>query len=235
MQSELSHLIAASLSGFGQLTAIGGPVTWLLLAMSVFAVTIIVSKAIQLYRARVTDMSTVSEALRLWCSEREGQALDAISNPRLPLAQVVWVTMHGLRSPGIEQAAVREEVGRIARLRVDDLRSHLRTLELIGMLAPLLGLLGTVMGMVEAFQQLEAAGNQVSPSILSGGIWQALVTTAFGLAVAIPVVFAHAWLDRKVERCALLMESAATQVFTRKLQVAGSSQRNTITGIDHAA
>ena len=98
------------------------------------------------------------------------------------------------------------------------LRSLLRPLELIATLSPLLGLLGTVLGMIEAFRQLEVAGNQVDPAILSGGIWQALLTTAVGLVVAIPVVLAHAWLERKVERCGHLMEDAVTQVFTRNLQ-----------------
>jgi biopolymer transport protein ExbB len=55
----------------------------------------------------------------------------------------------------------------------------------------LLGLFGTVLGMVEAFRQLELAGSQVDPAVLSGGIWQALLTTAVGLAVAIPAVLAH--------------------------------------------
>jgi biopolymer transport protein ExbB len=72
--------------------------------------------------------------------------------------------------------------------------------------------------MIQAFQRLEMAGSQVDPAILSGGIWQALLTTAAGLIVAIPVVLAHAWLERKVERCGHGMEDAVTQLFTRNLQ-----------------
>jgi biopolymer transport protein ExbB len=90
----------------------------------------------------------------------------------------------------------------------------LRPLEVIANLSPLLGLMGTVLGMISAFQNMEGAGNQVDPSVLSGGIWQALLTTAVGLAVAIPVVAAYNWLDRKVERISSRMNNKVTRVFT---------------------
>ena len=90
----------------------------------------------------------------------------------------------------------------------------MRALELIANLSPLLGLLGTVLGMIQAFQKLESAGNQVDPALLSGGIWQALLTTAVGLIVAIPALIAHQWLDRRIDRCAHVMEDYTTRVFT---------------------
>ena len=92
-----------------------------------------------------------------------------------------------------------------------------RILEVIASLAPLLGLFGTVLGMIEAFRQLEAAGNQVNPAILSGGIWQALLTTAVGLAVAMPVVAVLNWLERRVDALAHEMDSVVTRVFTEDL------------------
>jgi biopolymer transport protein ExbB len=110
--------------------------------------------------------------------------------------------------------------------QLSKLRSYLRPLEIIATLSPLLGLLGTVLGMITAFQQMEGAGNQVDPSVLSGGIWQALLTTAVGLAVAIPVVTLQSWLERKVERIAHNMNDAVTQVFTAN---------NTIKAIDEMA
>ena len=79
--------------------------------------------------------------------------------------------------------------------------------------------------MITAFQQLESAGNQVDPGILSGGIWLALMTTAAGLAVAIPSVLAHNWLDRRVERHERFMESSVTQVFTSSLLRSGQESR----------
>ena len=80
------------------------------------------------------------------------------------------------------------------------MRAQLPALEVIGTLTPLLGLLGTVLGMIAAFRAMEVAGSQVDPSVLSGGIWQALLTTAMGLAIAIPVMAAYNWMDRKSQR-----------------------------------
>lgn len=113
---------------------------------------------------------------------------------------------------GLETA--REEVLRVAKDLLERLRSHLRVLEVIATLSPLLGLLGTVLGMITAFQALESAGNRVDPAILSGGIWEALLTTAVGLSVAIPTVVALNWFERRIERTAHEIEDAATRVFT---------------------
>ena len=95
---------------------------------------------------------------------------------------------------------IREEIERLGLGILSRLRGWLKPLEVIASLAPLLGLFGTVLGMIEAFRQMEAAGNQVNPTVLSGGIWEALLTTAVGLAVAIPAVVALNWLERRVEQ-----------------------------------
>ena len=70
---------------------------------------------------------------------------------------------------------------------------------MISNIAPLLGLLGTVIGMITAFSKLEESGSRVDPAILAGGIWEALLTTAFGLIVAIPALAAFYWLDGRVD------------------------------------
>ena len=82
--------------------------------------------------------------------------------------------------------------------------------------------------MIEAFRQLEAAGNQVNPAILSGGIWQALLTTAVGLAVAIPVVAILNWLERRVDGLAHEMDNLVTQVFTEDLSEGALNQEDTM-------
>ena len=106
---------------------------------------------------------------------------------------------------------------RRAGARLEVLRLHLRVLDVIAALSPLLGLFGTVLGMIEAFREMAAAGNQVDPAVLSGGIWEALLTTAVGLAVAIPVVVALNWLERRVDRLAQRMDSVVTRLFTEDL------------------
>lgn len=80
--------------------------------------------------------------------------------------------------------------------------------------APLMGLLGTVLGMIDAFSRLAASGSAVDITTLAGGIWQALLTTAAGLAVAIPAVLAHAWFRRQQEKAAFAMQTTANTLIS---------------------
>jgi biopolymer transport protein ExbB len=139
--------------------------------------------------------------------------LALVRGARNPVAQALARAMRGQRR-GLPEARVREEVIRYGGEVLEALRGWLRPLEVIASLAPLLGLFGTVLGMIEAFRQLEAAGNQVNPAVLSGGIWEALLTTAVGLAVAIPAVALLNWLERRVDRLAHEMDNVVTRIFT---------------------
>ncbi|MBN2440584.1 MAG: MotA/TolQ/ExbB proton channel family protein [Spirochaetales bacterium] len=94
------------------------------------------------------------------------------------------------------------------------LEKRLPLLELIGRMAPMVGLLGTVMGMVEAFRQVAAVKTVVDPSILAGGIWQALVTTVFGLIVGIPSLIAHHLFITRLERTAFLMKHYSEEIIS---------------------
>ncbi|MFT4730362.1 MAG: biopolymer transport protein ExbB [Granulosicoccus sp.] len=203
----------------------GGPVVWILVLLSFFALTLIIAKTLQFWRLRIASHEFLEDSLRHW---RRGHWQDATktlsSVPRQPVARVMDAAMQGLLA-GHQESVVREEVTRIAKKHIERLRGWMRALELIANLSPLLGLLGTVLGMIEAFQKLESAGNQIDPALLSGGIWQALLTTAVGLIVAIPALVAHQWLDRRIDRCEHMMEDCTTRVFTshtNKKPVAGS-------------
>lgn len=200
------------------LLGIGGPVLLVLGLLSVVALAIVLLKLWQFHRLRLDRLAPVRESLRRWQQSDARAAIAVVAGRTQPVAQLVHLALVGLHRPQVDMALLREELTRVASLHLERLRSHLRALEIIGTLSPLLGLLGTVLGMIEAFCQLETAGSQVDPAILSGGIWQALLTTAVGLTVAIPVVIAHTWLERRVERCAHQMEDAVTLVFTRGLK-----------------
>ncbi len=190
----------------------GGPVVWILCAFSVIALTIVLVKLWQFAVMRPEGTKNIDQALDLWAvGDRKG-AVKSLKQQR-PVAGLVGLAMKGVEA-GQELSLLREELSRVATQRLGQMRAFLRPLEVIATLSPLLGLLGTVLGMIVAFKQMEAAGSQVDPSVLSGGIWQALLTTAVGLAVAIPVMTIHNWLDRKVERVAVLMNDSVTRVFT---------------------
>ena len=87
----------------------------------------------------------------------------------------------------------------------------------IAAIAPLLGLLGTVFGMIEAFQQMESAGKSVDPSILSGGIWEALLTTAAGLSVAIPIVVVESYFRSLINKFKRNVENGVTKILTANI------------------
>jgi biopolymer transport protein ExbB len=192
---------------------LGGPVVVVLAAMSVFALAIGILKLWQFAALRVSAQGFIEQAIGQLRQGETDRALSLLAQQRSPIANVMAITIQERLRGQLSEPLLREEAARLAVRHLENLRSYLRPLEVIGVLAPLLGLLGTVLGMIEAFQQMQAAGARVDPSILSGGIWEALLTTAVGLAVAIPVVMALNWLERIVERFRHRMEDALTQVF----------------------
>jgi biopolymer transport protein ExbB len=203
-----------------ELLAAGGPVVAVLGVLSVIALAVVLLKLWQFQQVQLDRLGPAQAALARWQAGDTAGAIAQVAGSRQPVAHLLEVALTALARPAVDLALLREELARIAAAELERLRSHLRTLELIGTLSPLLGLLGTVLGMIEAFQRLQAAGSQVDPAILSGGIWQALLTTAVGLTVAIPVVLAHAWLERRVDHCGHRMEDAVTRVFTRGVAAA---------------
>jgi len=194
----------------------GGPVVIILIAMSIIALTIILAKLWQFGSMRLGDTRKTELALRLWRTGRADEALAVAQRSANPAAQVIAIALRGMRR-GLPEERIREEAMRHGEVLVESLRGWFRPLEVISSLAPLLGLFGTVQGMIAAFRQMEAAGNAVNPSVLSGGIWVALLTTAVGLAVAIPTVAALNWLERRTERTAHRIDIALSRVFSDEL------------------
>lgn len=208
----------------GWLLAQGGPVMAILAVMSVLALTIILLKSAQLVRLGSGLRGSLDIALRHWRDGQRTAALAHLAASRNPLLEPVRVAMRG-HDKGHDLALLREEAERHAQALVAVLHSHLRSLEVIANLSPLLGLLGTVLGMIGAFQALASAGSQVDPAVLSGGIWVALLTTAAGLSVAIPTVMALNALERIAERRTRQLEDALTQVFTSSLYLQAADQQ----------
>ena len=196
-----------------ELLGLGGPVAIILIATSVIALTIILAKLRQLGAVRIGDPRVAHDALGLYRAGRSREALAAVGDSLNPAAAALARAIRG-QQKALPEAVVREEVMRYGADALESLRTGFRALEIIASLAPLLGLFGTVLGMIEAFREMEQAGHQVNPAVLSGGIWEALLTTALGLGVAIPVVVALGWLERRVDRLAHEMGHVVTGVFT---------------------
>ncbi|MCV2404002.1 MotA/TolQ/ExbB proton channel family protein [Marinomonas sp. C2222] len=213
---------------------VGGPVVWILMAFSMVALTIVLLKFWQFSLLRAESVKTANISLEAWRQGDTEKALKCLNEKR-PIDALLGFSMRAKMASDENVELIREEVERRAMKQLSQLRAYFRPLEIIATLSPLLGLLGTVLGMIVAFQQMEGAGSQVDPSVLSGGIWQALLTTAVGLAVAIPVVTLHSWLERKVERIADKMNDTVTQVFTSKSVKASVSQSTDGVDVLHVA
>ena len=201
----------------------GGPVIIILAIMSIIAMSVFLLKCTQFLCFGLERKKKVIKALQHWHEDKTEDALLTLSNTKNPIARVLEVAMR-LKSKSDNDELIKEEVLRVAKRQLASARSHHRILEVIATLSPLLGLLGTVLGMIVAFQSLQSAGAAVDPSVLSGGIWEALLTTAAGLIVAIPTVLGLNWLEQKVENLKLNIEDAMTQVFTSNLTKEEASQ-----------
>lgn len=190
----------------------GGPVMLVLLAMSILAVTIILLKLFQFFRSGLRRLDFVDPALNALQQGDHKRALDALQQQRSPVACVMESAIRCGADPAMSAKDVEAEVSRIGSAQIRNLESWLRGLSSIAHLSPLLGLLGTVTGMIVAFMNLEAAGSRVDPSILSGGIWEALLTTAFGLTVAIPAMAAFYYLEGEVDHVRAAMKDVSIRV-----------------------
>lgn len=216
------HSVPIDLSAATALIDKGGPVVIILLILSLLASTVVIAKAAQFIGLRIGRDRGLETALGAWLAgDGEGACNRLRGRQRGPAPETILHAMTGLaRGQGEER--VREDVERVALEKLAGLRSYLRILEATSQLAPLLGLFGTVIGMIAAFQTLQSSGAEADPSALAGGIWVALLTTAVGLAVAIPAAFSLYWFEGRIEREKELIEAGVTSLFTGRLQGASA-------------
>ncbi|WP_232427002.1 MotA/TolQ/ExbB proton channel family protein [Teredinibacter turnerae] len=216
---RLIYVFGAFLVRFGmqalvEFLVLGGLVVQVLLVFSVVSVAIILVKLWQAFQYRPAANAHPEQVLGHFEKGEWQQALLLSKNQRNARALVMASALNAFDQGSLGEADVRAEVGRVARNAIEEQQRYLRVLEVVAMVAPLLGLFGTVLGMISAFQAMENAGAQVNPSVLSAGIWKALMTTAVGLAVAIPVSIAHSWLERRVENLAHHISDDVQRLFT---------------------
>jgi biopolymer transport protein ExbB len=193
----------------------GGPVMWLIAVLSVVTMALILWKVWRFFWLGVWGGSDMGPALAAWAAGDLDGAEALMRGGRGLRSRVARVAMAIRRDRRLSDGQAREEVTRLALAELRDARAGLRALDVIAAIAPLLGLFGTVLGMIDAFRGLEAAGAQVHPGVVAGGVWQALLTTAAGMAVAIPAAIAGAWFDAVADRVQAEMEDTATRIFTR--------------------
>lgn len=194
------------------LVDLGGPVVTILLVISVIGLAIVLFKWLQFARVRDGKFEELAEAVGLWRNGSRDVAGRLLDSSSLSLGRDIRSVLHDLDGGDTEH--MKLELYRRARLFLRPYASHLRALELIYYIAPVLGLLGTVLGMIDAFRSLETGGAQGESARLAGGIWEALLTTAVGLCVAIPFTAFSAVLESRYERLGEQVEDLLMRVMS---------------------
>ncbi|WP_417826708.1 MotA/TolQ/ExbB proton channel family protein [Thalassospira povalilytica] len=192
-----------------------GVVGWVLAAMALIGLVLFFYKLVGFLRRGVFADGFVRDVERHLSDGDETQAADLLARRRHPAARIGLSGLSLSVASADEREAASDLIAARARKEIDSLNGGLRIMSAIAVLSPLLGLLGTVMGMIEAFQKMEGAGSRIDPSVLSGGIWLALLTTAIGLVVAIPATAFHMWMQGVIGRAAAVMEDVCTMVVNR--------------------
>jgi biopolymer transport protein ExbB len=190
----------------------GGFVLYALAALSVYALAVIIFKLYQFKQSNVYDRSFIEPALREIKSGDRTKATKTLAGIKGPIARIMRVTFECVANRDMSQKSREAEISRVGSADIRYLESHLRGLEMTASVAPLMGLLGTVIGMIASFSKLSLSGSRVDPTVLAGGIWEALLTTAGGLAVAIPALAAHFILDGIIEKVRATMKDVSVQI-----------------------
>ncbi len=184
--------------GIKTLLVLGGPVVWILLLVSIFGLTLAFTKFLQFSRTNPLAIGVIDDAITMWL---EGNTAKASGNLERSAVGIAKDVQFGLEMRGtLDNESLQDEMIRRSSAFLRDFSNNLKPLELIYYLAPVMGLLGTVLGMIDAFRGLAvSAGAAGESSALAGGIWEALLTTAVGLSIAIPFAVMHAVLETKLD------------------------------------
>jgi biopolymer transport protein ExbB len=187
----------------------GGPMLWVILFARAAAITVFIERVLHYHRAQINSTEFLNGVRTVLKRDNVVEALSICDATYGPVARLVKTAILS-REYGRER--VREALEEAGLAEVPRLEEKLSLLATIAQLAPLLGLLGTVLGFIKIFAQMEHDGLMANIASLSTGVWEALICTAAGLAVAIPAHAAYNYLVNRVNEIVLDMEKAANEI-----------------------
>jgi biopolymer transport protein ExbB len=187
----------------------GGPMLWVLLVASAVGISVFIERVLHCHRAQINSAEFLNGVRTVLKRDNVVEALSICDATPGPVARLVKTAILN-RDYGRER--VRESLEEAGLAEVPRLEEKLSLLATIAQIAPLLGLLGTVLGFIKIFGELNAAGLNANVQMLSRGVWEALICTAAGLAVAIPTHAAYNYLVNRVNEIVLDMEKAASEI-----------------------
>ena len=197
----------------------GGAVMYVLFALSVYVLTIIIYKIIQFLSIRESSNLDVEEVLEKIDEKKFNEALSIATSAKGSVGRVLEAAFKSIYVDGLSPESAKEEISRTGLKQIKIYEAKLPSLEMCANIAPLLGLLGTVTGIIKTFYSIETAGSKVDPALLAGGIWEALITTATGLVIAIPALAAYYIFDSKVDKVKTAMKDVAVRILTQSERI----------------
>jgi biopolymer transport protein ExbB len=188
----------------------GGVIMWPIMLCSVAAATMFLERAFHLHRAQIKQDDFLSGIYTIVNRGNTAEAVSICDQTPGPVAHVVRIALlHADEQPG----ELKETIAKAGLAEIPRLEKNLGGLLTVAQIAPLLGLLGTIIGLIDVFLTMERGAPLVGISDLSGGIWKALITSAVGLCISIPSFAGYNFLLSRVERISLNMEHAAEEIY----------------------
>jgi biopolymer transport protein ExbB len=181
----------------------GGPVMWLLVLLGLATLVVFIERALFLHRAQIRSTEFLNGIKNLLQKDRLMEALTLCEETPGPVAKLVKA---GLRHTGDDEQSMRFAVQEAALAELPVLERRIGALAAIAQIAPLFGLLGTLLGMIKTFWLFNQGGNYATPTVLAGGMSEALLTAAAGLVVAIPAHLGRHFLAGRVRSLVQDME-----------------------------
>ena len=190
----------------------GGPVMIPILLCSIFGVAIAIEKRWQLHKAKIDTDKFLGDILSTIRKLRIKEAVEICDSVKSPISRILKAGI--LKYNGTKEE-IKEAMEDASLYEIPKLEKNLIALATVAHISPLLGLLGTVTGLVRCFQVIQSRASSfapVNPGDLAGGIWEALITTVAGLIVAIPMFVIYNYLVSAVNNFILDMERSATEL-----------------------
>ncbi|HEX9783550.1 MAG TPA: MotA/TolQ/ExbB proton channel family protein [Opitutaceae bacterium] len=178
-----------------ELFSLGGPIMWVLLALSVIALLLFIERALYLHRGQIRSTQFLGGIKNIVGKRRIVEALTVAEETPGPVAAIVKAGLLHFEEP---EDKIRSAMTEAALVEIPALERRIGSLSAIAQTAPVLGLLGTVLGMIQTFHQFEQQGSYAEGAALSGGFWQAMLTTAAGLAIGVVARLGHHFLAGRV-------------------------------------
>ena len=187
----------------------GGPIMWVLLLMSLVGFLVFVERALYLHRGQIRSSEFIAGIKIAVRKQRLVEALTLCEETPGPLPNLVKASLLHFEE---DEGKIRYEIQEAALVEIPGLEKRLGALSALAKAAPLVGLLGTVIGLAQTFYEMQAAGNYSDATWLAQGMWQALLTTAWGLAVAVLAFLGYHFLHGRVRALVMDMEWAGNEM-----------------------